>query len=65
MNSGRSLARNVESLPPPIPITSRTTWMPMSCSAMYGIVARMPVTATARASGCEPKRPRTKSAGVT
>ena len=32
---------------------------------MYGIVARMPVTATASDRPLEPKRPRTKSAGVT
>ena len=33
--------------PPPTPATSRTAWMPTSCSAMYGIVATKPVTATA------------------
>ncbi|CAM5453501.1 hypothetical protein SALBM135S_04358 [Streptomyces alboniger] len=32
---------------------------------MYGIVARMPVSATARESPLEPKRPRTKSEVVT
>ena len=39
--------------------------MPTSWRAMYGIVARIPVTATASASARESKRPRTKSAGVT
>ena len=39
------------SLSCPMPITSRTTWMPTSCRAMYGIVARMPVMAMANASG--------------
>jgi hypothetical protein len=32
---------------------------------MYGIVARMPVTAMASARNLEPKRARTNSAGVT
>ena len=63
-NNGRSWASH-ESPLPPMPMTSRTTWMPTSCSAMYGIVARMPVTATASASGLESNRPRMKSAGVT
>ena len=39
--------------------------MPTSWSAMYGIVATMPVTAIASASVEDPWRPRTKSAGVT
>ena len=39
--------------------------MPTSCSAMYGMVARMPVTAIASESQREPYRPPTKSAGVT
>ena len=34
-----------------------TTWMPSSCRAMYGIVATMPVSATASASQRLPKRP--------
>ena len=50
---------------PLMPIAPSTTWMPTSCSAMYGIVASSPVAATAVAIGREPKRPRTKSAGVT
>ena len=33
---------------PPMPTTSSTAWMPTSCRAIYGIVARMPVSATAR-----------------
>ncbi len=44
ISSGRSLASR---LSPPRPIVSKTACMPTSCSAMYGIVARMPVTATA------------------
>ena len=55
MTSGRS---------PWMPIAPSTTWMPTSWSAMYGIVARMPVTATASASAPLSKRPRTKSAAV-
>ena len=51
--------------PPPTPTTSSTAWMPTSWSAMYGIVARKPVTATASESPREPNRPRTKSAVVT
>ena len=39
---------------PPTPATSRTAWMPTSCSAMYGIVARMPVIETASDSPREP-----------
>ncbi len=39
--------------------------MPTSWSAMYGMVARMPVTATARDRPFDPKRPRTKSEVVT
>lgn len=62
-NSGRS-CRNQFPLPP-TPSTSSTAWMPTSCSAMYGIVARMPVSATATDSPRDPYRPRTKSAGVT
>jgi hypothetical protein len=50
---------------PGSPITRNTASMPMSCSAMYGIVARMPVTAMASPSVREPKRARTNSAGVT
>lgn len=53
------------SSPPPTPITSSTAWMPTNWSAMYGMVARMPVTATARDSPLEPNRPRTKSEVVT
>ncbi len=51
--------------PPPTPITSSTAWMPTSCSAMYGMVARMPVRATASDRPREPQRPRTKSEVVT
>gem|GEM_PF-4160207 len=32
------------------PSAAITTWMPTSCSAMYGMVARMPVIAIASAS---------------
>ena len=39
---------------PPTPSDVSTAWMPTSCSAMYGIVARMPVTATASARPREP-----------
>ena len=38
--------------------------MPTSCSAMYGIVAMMPVTATASASDRLRNRPGTKSDAV-
>ncbi len=51
--------------PPPRPTTSSTAWMPTSCSAMYGMVAMKPVTATASERPREPNRPRTKSAVVT
>ena len=47
------------------PMAPITTWMPTSCNAMYGMVARMPVQAIASASQRLPKRPRTKSAEVT
>ena len=40
MMSGRS---------PEMPIPASTTWIPTSWSAMYGIVARMPVNAMASA----------------
>jgi hypothetical protein len=50
---------------PSMPIVASTTWMPTSCSATDGMVASRPVIATAVASEREPKRPRTKSAGVT
>jgi hypothetical protein len=46
-------------------IVRSTASMPTSCSAMYGIVATMPVTATRRAIVDDPDRARTKSAGVT
>ena len=49
----------------PTPMTVRTDWMPTSCSAIYGISARMPVKAMASASPREPYRPRMKSPGVT
>ena len=39
---------------PLIPIAPSTTWMPTSCSAMYGIVARMPVSATSSGMVCDP-----------
>src|SRR5258705_10812764 len=42
-----------------------TDSMPTSCSAMYGMVATMPVIATSSAMVDEPDRARTKSAGVT
>ena len=63
MNSGRSLT-NVLVEEVPTPITVSTAWMPTSCSAMYGISARMPVKAAASARPREPYRPRMKSAGV-
>ncbi|GAA3446755.1 hypothetical protein GCM10018955_61940 [Planomonospora venezuelensis] len=50
---------------PVTPIDFSTASMPTSCSAMYGMVATMPVIATSSASVGEPKRARTKSAGVT
>jgi hypothetical protein len=65
MKSGMSRSNQPAPSRPPRPSTSSTAWMPMSCSAMYGIVARMPVNATARLSALESNRPCTKSAGVT
>jgi hypothetical protein len=65
ISSGRSLMNQCVDALPPMPMTSSTAWMPTSWSAMYGIVARMPVTATASPSPFEPKRPRTKSEVVT
>jgi hypothetical protein len=62
ISSGRSLA---SVLLPPRPIVSKTACIPTSCRAMYGIVARIPVTATASESARLPYRPPTKSAGVT
>ena len=47
------------------PIALSTASIPTSCSAMYGIVATIPVSATSSASVGEPERARTKSAGVT
>ena len=35
---------------PETPMAPITTWMPTSCSAMYGMVAMMPVMVTASAS---------------
>ena len=52
-------------LVPTTPIVLRTASMPTSCSAMYGIVATIPVMATSSASVDEPNLARTKSAGVT
>ena len=53
MNSGRSLTKVlVEEAP--TPITVSTAWMPTSCSAMYGISARIPVKADARARPRDP-----------
>ena len=46
MISGRSPIRPS----PETPIAPITTCMPTSCSAIYGIVATMPVTPTASAS---------------
>ncbi len=65
ISSGRSLTNQCVVSPPPTPMTSSTAWMPTSWSAMYGIVARMPVRATASERPLEPKRPRTKSEVVT
>ncbi len=44
---------------PVIPLTVSVAWMPIRFSAMYGIVATTPVSATASASVGEPNRPRT------
>ena len=52
-------------LVPTTPIVLRTASMPTSCSAMYGMVATMPVIAMSSARVGEPNRARTKSAGVT
>jgi hypothetical protein len=49
---------------PPRPMASRIALIPVSCSAMYGRVATMPVIATSSASIADPCRPRTKSAAV-
>lgn len=65
ISSGRSFTNQFVSSPPPTPITSSTAWIPTSCSAMYGMVARMPVTATASERPFEPNRPLTKSEVVT
>ena len=51
--------------PPGTPITSSTALSPMSCRAMYGMVAPIPTSATATASVREPNRARTNSATVT
>ena len=50
---------------PEMPIVRMTAPMPTSWSAMYGIVATIPVSAIISASVGDPWRPRTKSAGVT
>jgi hypothetical protein len=50
---------------PVTPIVFSTASMPTSWSAMYGMVATMPVIAMTRASVGEPNLARTKSAGVT
>ena len=52
MNSGRSFTNQLPL--PPKPATSSTDWMPTSWRAMYGAVARIPVSATASASVLEP-----------
>src|ERR687886_570322 len=39
---------------PSMPMPASTTWMPTSCRAIYGMVARMPVKAIASASQEEP-----------
>ena len=64
ISKGRSRMKPLPEVPP-TPRTVSTAWMPTSCSAMYGMVARIPVPATASASPREPYLPRTKSAGVT
>jgi hypothetical protein len=46
-------------------MTLSSARMPSSCSAMYGIVARIPVSATASASDGDDSRARTRSAVVT
>ena len=53
MNSGRSLT-NVLVEEAPTPITVSTAWMPTSCSAMYGMSARIPVKADASARPRDP-----------
>jgi hypothetical protein len=60
MISGRSAVKPEPEMPSP----PMTTWIPTSYSAMYGMVATMPVMLTAKASQRLPKRPRTKSPGV-
>jgi hypothetical protein len=47
-----------------MPRAPNTTWMPTSWSAIQGMVATMPVIATASASHRLPKRLRTKSPAV-
>src|SRR5258706_10082360 len=48
-----------------MPMVLNTASMPTNCRAMYGIVAMSPQIATRSASVGDPKRTRTKSAGVT
>src|SRR5881227_2664752 len=50
---------------PVMPIALSTASIPMSCSATYGMVATIPVSATAPASQRESNLARTNSAGVT
>ena len=50
---------------PLMPMVLNTASSAISCTAMYGIVATMPVIATIRASGREPNRARVNSAEVT
>ena len=64
MISGRSLMTALLELVP-TPSTISTDSMPTNCSAMYGMVARIPVTVTASPRPCEPYRPRANSATVT
>ncbi len=64
MISGRSRTHRVPGRAAD-PITVSTDSMPTSCGAMYGMVARIPVTATASPRPCEPYRARTNSPGLT
>ena len=50
---------------PLMPMVVSTAWMPSRLRAMYGMVATMPVIATASARVGDPNRARTKSAAVT
>src|SRR5947207_542399 len=57
-------ARSATGPPGGTPRTVSNAWIPSSCNATYGIVASIPHTATAAASGGDENRARTTSAGV-